>query len=685
MSRLNGEKFDWTAYLLLGTLFPILLLLVLLSDRYPKTRFIKWALAAFCLLAPILALRVPFLRFIVIVALVHTAIAWGYRQRNAVSSRLLSVGLVQLAIVFFVILTSWGIASKYIWWTGADALVLGSSLSVLVFIIALLLVLVSVYDLKSAPSEGQRDPLELIGSLLAVLIIAFVSVRTDGIFGEGEMFHTITYTGVAESVRQGGWLLWDVPSHYGFLSIFTLAWIPTKTTWQSFFIVNSVLNFLIAVMLFFLFRSLRSGFLNLCFALAITLAAVFFRSGLTPYFLGPNHLPNIGGLRFFWSFVLVAILFWQYRFYQRPSRRGLLIGCVVWLIGVLWSVESAVYCSAIWLPTFAVLTWRLGVRSDITGRDVRGRLILCLKWWLLPAALLIGATLLISAYYWVRLGHGPDWQSYVEYARAYGGGFKALPINPGGEVWVLILVFCALVTTAVYMWRRNEGNNTLPLLVGTAAGLWATGSYFVSRSHPNNAHNLGPMFVGTIGLILYLLMRERLQSFWPTLVRSSLVPVLTITMVAIFANKPALTAYLNAPQGAFLGIEQLVPNADPELDNLLNSSQVEPNDPMVYTGRGELPILSGWTYQRNGTQQLFKSYKSWLPIHLYAFVPLDDKRRATYLDRFTSRVRTGGWLIEYKTEKPVYPWLSDYIKLHYTPGRTFENQNWKLTWYDYKG
>ena len=686
---LQGEKFDWSAYLVLGTLFPALVILQsLLADHSgtaAKVRFVMMVLVGFLLIAPLFTLRVPFFRSLVVVSIVQTLVAWRFLQLGAhVTAREISARkLLQLAVLWFVILMSWGIASKYVWWVGYETFIFGSTLSFLTFVVLFLLALFAVYDLNLPPGEKTRVPITLIGNLLAILIIAFVSIRTDRIFGEGELFHWITYTGVAESVRQGSWLLWDAPSHYGFLSIQILAWFPTNTTWEALFIVNGVLNFLIALMLFFLFRSLGTGFLNLGFALAITLAAVFFKSGLTPYFLGPSNLPNIGGMRFFWCFALVAILFFEYRF-QGASRRPLLLGSVVWLIGVLWSIESAVYCSVIWLPALVLLSWRKTLKTDGRRATVRERLSAVWQWWLMPPALLAVSVLLISAYYLARLRHGPDWRSYIEYARAYGGGFKALPINPAGEVWDLILVFCAFATTAVYFFRKNREHRAMPLLIGTLGGLWATGSYFVSRSHPNNAHNLSAIFCAVIGLTIYLLMRERENSFWATLVRSSFVPVLVMVMVVVFANRPALTEYLTTPQGLFLGVEQLIPITDPELDTLLNASQVKPEDRVVFIGRSEIPIFSGWTYNRDGKQQSLRKYNSWLPVHLYALVPLNQPRRDKYLGRFTERVRTGGWLIEYKTDQAVYPWLSDYIKLHYVPGRTFENQNWKLTWYDYK-
>lgn len=694
--HLEGERFDWTEYILLGTVFPALLVALAVVERYRSTlsnpiQTFRLGLAAVAILIPLLALRVGNFKYVLVISLVQWLIALQFARRAAEAAGKQSSPTTRALssfVVLFVIIVSWIVASKYIWWATYQEFILGSNSSFIIFLIAMLLVVVNLYEVRPSSAEERYDPLRLVGNLLAIVFIAMTCVRTDQIFGLGEVFHWISFAGPAESVRQGGWLLWDVPSHYGFLSVLTLAWLPTKTAWQSVFVLNALFNFLIAVAIFFLFRALRPGFLNLWFALSITLAAVFFRSGLAPYYLGPNHLPNIGGLRFFWCFALVAILFWAYRHAEagkRPRRRILWAGCAAWLIGTLWSVESAAYCSVTWLPAFAVLAWQATFTSSASKAPLATHLRAWTRWLLLPPALLLAVVVLISGFYLLRLGHAPDWRAYVEYARAYSGGFMALPINQGGEVWVLILTFCAFGTAAVYFLRDESRNRLLPLILGAGGGLWATGSYFVSRSHPNNAHNLAAIFCGVTALTLYLLTRERKNTLWALLVRSSFVPVLTIVLVAVFANKGALRDYIQVPQAGYTEIETLIPISDPALDDLLNSAQVTPADPMVYIGQSDLLIFSGWTYTQGGKREVMSTYRSWLPIPLYSFVPLNDKRRGVYFSRFASRTRMGGWLLEYKNPKPVYPWFSEYLKLHYTAGRTFENETWKLTWYDYQG
>jgi hypothetical protein len=250
---------------------------------------------------------------------------------------------------------------------------------------------------------------------------------------------------------------------------------------------------------------------------------------------------------------------------------------------------------------------------------------------------------------------------------------------------VLVITFCAFATTVAYFLREGADQPALPLVLGAGGGLWATCSYFVSRSHPNNVHNLGMIFCGAIGLALYLLSRERREEWWAGIVKASFAPILTIVLVAVFANKVAVTDYLFTPQASFVQVEKLIPLSDVGLDLLLNSAQVKPDDPLVYLGPNEVFILSAWTFKQGERSEVLTTYKSWMPVPLYSLAPLSEERRMVYLSRFSDRVRAGGWLIEYKREGPLYPWFAEYLRLHYTPGKSFENATWRLTWYDYKG
>jgi hypothetical protein len=69
--------------------------------------------------------------------------------------------------------------------------------------------------------------------------------------------HWTFFVGPAEDVRQGGSLLWDVPSWYGFLDILLLASLPTDSCWQSMYLMNSSSLFISAVVVYSVLRALR--------------------------------------------------------------------------------------------------------------------------------------------------------------------------------------------------------------------------------------------------------------------------------------------------------------------------------------------------------------------------------------------------------------------------------------------
>lgn len=693
---LQGEKLDWTEYLLLGTVFPIALLGITFAFRlrpFNGLRITKTALAAFAILMTAYFI-ISHRSYLVVVPALIQWLLMGYFSKSNLSpeedsdtSR--TRRFVLTATLLFVIAAGWLVASRYIWWNTARNWITSSGYTSFVFALTLLLVVASLYDSKqNGDARERRFELWSGGNVVGLLILAMVCVRTDHIFGLGEIHHWSFYVGPAQVVRQGGWLLWDVPSQYGFLSSLTLAWLPFKTAWQSLFVVNALFNFLIATFIFLLFRSLRSGFPNLCFSLGLALAAVFFHSGLSPdYFVGPTTHPNVGGLRFFWCYVLLALLLWQYRKSRdgKPYRKILLYGCAAWLIGVLWSIESAIYCSIIWLPAYALLVWRSVSDQGLETRSFFSDIRKALPWLSLPIVLFSAVVGLITAIYLFGLGHAPDWNGFIEYAVSYVSGFSARAIETDGSVWILFLVFCAAGTAVVYFLKRKADQAALPLIFGAWGCLWATISYFISISHANNVHNLGPILCIVIGLMLYLFSEKKQLEWWGSLLKATFVPLLVIVITATFGMKDNLKNYITAPKGGYAAVDQLIPLVDPGLDQLLATAGVKAADPIIYVPQDKRLVFSAYSVKEGGQTVRLTAPRVWLPASpVYSLAPLSAERRQLYMSRFANRNAMSGWLIEFKMEHELFPWFYDFLRSHYTRGRVFENQTWRLTWYDFK-
>jgi len=75
----------------------------------------------------------------------------------------------------------------------------------------------------------------------------------------------------------------------------------------------------------------------------------------------------------------------------------------------------------------------------------------------------------------------------------------------------------------------------------------------------------------------------------------------------------------------------------------------------------------------------------WLPIYpLIHTLVVSDARRALYVQRFSERTQSGGWLI--MPEKPAAPpWLGELLTSRYRATRTVTSPGWRATYYEFAG
>ncbi|HUQ34113.1 MAG TPA: hypothetical protein VM095_18470 [Pyrinomonadaceae bacterium] len=705
--RLEGEAYEWAVYLSLGTLFPALLLMLALPKLFPRIDTgaldtLKTGLGMLCVVVSTIFIVRQHQYTAFGLSLVQLFLVIAFQKRAGL---LMTPALILIDL--FVVVLAWTISARLLWWDSLGHWFIsgsGGAESVYRFLIcalSLLLVLFNVMSREKAV-DGARPRIWTIPNAAAVLILGAASVRSDQLFNTMSYSHWGVIIGPAEMVRQGGWLLWDVPSQYGFLNILAVAIFPVKSVWQSSYIINSLLLFSSAVFLFYVLRSLMTGPLNFCFALSATLAAVFLMAGWPPALLGPQVFPSLGPFRFIWCYALLLILFQDYRRKaEKPDWRLMLAGCVIWLIGTLWSSESAVYCAAIWLPAYALIIFRKArdLRAEAPPHS-KSRLRVVAFWSMVPPLLLATSIGLITAYYILRLGHAPDWRGFYEYSLSFSKGFFAIPIDPDGPVWTLFLIFCALSTLAAYSLRQGLTHRAASLIAGTWGALWAVGSYFVSRSHPNNVAVLSPVLVTVIGLTLFIVAAHRQSERWAALVKMSFVPILTIILTATFGNASFLGLYLSSPKlGYERDIDSHLPVIDPALQDLLKMAEVKTDDAIVYSAvrvKAVEPLADGLSHDHGVLlpawpveegRQLLSSHRAWLPTTPFVlFAPLPLERRQLYMARFTARRRLSGWLIQNRKEASYTSsaWFYDQLLRTHTPTKTFENNDWQVIWFERK-
>jgi hypothetical protein len=701
---LEGEGYEWAIYLTLGTIFPALLLLLSLPKVFSQAaprhlQIFKLALALLCVIVSILFIIRQHQYTALIISIVHLLLLIALNKRTS-----LPLNPVSILISLFVVVIAWTVSARLLWWDSFGAWFFSGSSAAetiyrfLICALSLLLVFINLTGQEKAKKNAPSLVWAVL-NIIAVLIIGVASVRSDQLFNTMSNSHWSVFVGPAEMVRQGGWLLWDVPSQYGLLNIWLIAFSPLKSVWQATYLINSFLLFASATFLFYILRSLRPGLLNFCFSLLVTLAAVFLIAGWSPALLGPQVFPSLGPFRFIWCYALLFVLVLLFRSdSQRLQRQLPLIGCVVWLIGTLWSSESAVYCAAIWLPAYALIIYR-EAHDAARGESMKSRLRRVAFRMLIPPLMLALSIGLITAYYILRLGHAPDWRGFFEYSLSFANGFFAIPIEADGVVWTLFLIFCAFSTVAAYFLRNGLMHRAANLVAGTWGALWSVSSYFVSRSHPNNATVLMPVFCVVIGVALYLLAAHRQTDWWATMVKMSFVPILTILLTVTFGNASSLGGYLSSPKLVYeSNIESHLPLIDPSLQELLQTAQVKADDPIVYSAvriKANEPLADGLSHDHgvllpawpidNG-QQLLSTYKAWLPTTPFVlFVPLPEERRQTYMRRFIARTRLSGWLIQNRKEAPYTSskWFYEQIIKTHTPTKTFENEDWQVIWFEF--
>jgi len=563
------------------------------------------------------------------------------------------------SVVIMAFLT-WTLAAKMIWWSPPQ-----DWYSISKFVWYLVPVTAVLFGLGLFPPVQWK--FEIRGRWVrvldsaAVLFFLLPSMRVNLQF-----IHTGFYVGPANLVRQGGWLLWDVPSQYGFLNILLVGTLPGVSSWQAFWLINGTLIFLSACITYALLRNMMTGALGVFAAFLGTIAAIYYLPGCAPDLTGPTTFPSTGAMRFFFPYALMALIFLNLKKNGAKlwSRELLSLGNFIWLFGFLWAVESAIYSTLIWYSILISIAWGRGFKTAV-------------KILLTPPAMLLAAWGVISLYYKIYLGSFPDLLGYLDFALAYQGGYGALPVALDGTVWLLILMFSCVAYTAYLV------TNRAPWLLGGIAGagamLVSTATYFVSRSHENNVSNLFPLFlVGVAIAILHVeTIPELRRKVW--MLKLLLIPFLTIGFavpLAISTDRFWWSEVLSIPGTD--SIHNVIPAIPAPVKSLFEKGGVKAGDPVTAL-----------------TEHLLGSpapYRDWLPLAPAMEIDiLSTEAQAIYLDRFMERAPSNGWLL---TTNPLpalnykIPSIANLVferlsKSHDLVSR-FEEENWVLLRYERK-
>ena len=592
--------------------------------------------------------------------------------------------VARVAAMLFIGTCAWMSAGSLESWSDATTWFAANPVRLVILLFSFGASVVALRADERGDAKVAGKGVERIVAIAGVIILIAFSFRTNPVL---ELYHWEAYVGPVQELRQGGWLLWDSPAQYGILSILLPTLFPGNG-WQSFYLFQGICNAVVALLMFRALRGVRPSIVRDIVAVALTVTTLFFRPRTASLLLAGQMTPSGGPVRFIWSFVMLAFIFSYYRRSSataegdsRGDVRFALWGNLIWIGSLLWSVEAAIYCSAIWFPAYLIHVLQRAASHRQAGTPTSA---ITLRAWVFVVAPFVGLVSIVvatSAFYRVALGHFPDWMGYVEYALLYGGGFRALPIDPSGSVWYLLIVFLAISTAVVIYLLRAPLHPRLMVLFGAWGGVWAISSYFVSRSHPANLLSITPFLVFAVAVSLMVLDREGWEP-WHDLFRVAMVPIFAVP-IALTIGHPGFVAQITTPQLAYGSFTDQIPLMEPSLNQLLLQAGVKPSDPVVRIGDGRL-MLPAWKPTEPGKPRVVSPY-SWLPKQYEIIGTLPASRRRKYIVRIADHLRLSGWLIHSKSGG-----IADYaqqladISATHVETRRYENKDWIVSWYQLK-
>lgn len=501
--------------------------------------------------------------------------------------------------------------------------------------------------------------------IVLVALALAMSMRIDGLQTPGSWFHVGYFTGVIQTIQNGGILLWDTPSQYGFANMLLASIVPASTAERSFLIFQALAMMLVYVVVLLMMRKTlptrQWALLGAVFLILLYLT--------DPAMHGPQPYPSTSAVRFGPSLICLAMFSGLNDLLESRRRRWFVATFLA--VACLWSFESAFYTALI------LSAWVLGHLLNSTDRRPRVFSVakLLSSWF--------GSLILFSIAYslWVfsATGELPSWQYLAIFPREYAKGFGALPTDLFGSIWIFLLAMlcCALPIAR----SRSREWPTLFASVGALVG-WL--SYYIGRSHSSNVLNMIPLvFAAVVFAATGVSNESQGNSASDSEVINNLRLLAPVFLVAVGAV--IVSTVVSSPQ-----LPTIVSNARPlpleaiydpdsespeELNELLRSIPLQ-RLPIAYQGNlAMLPRLAP------DVAEYFDLEATWLPLPIRLLEPpIPVEIRRVVLDRFSRREKRSGYFIWHKGNSlPGYgeEWLED-LQASFSCTKAGESDNWQV-------
>lgn len=453
---------------------------------------------------------------------------------------------------------------------------------------------------------------------LAIAIFFWISFRCDTLFLPGSEYHWEYYVGVIQGVRGGGWLLWDTPSQYGFLNILLASLIPAKSAWQAFYIFQGILLFIVSTAVYITLRFCTR--LNIAHNLLIFFLVFMGLYFADPAWIGPYPFPSSSVVRFFFVYVLLIAMMY---FPQYGLRQAVVLS-VIWALAVIWSAESAVYATTIYL--FVITSLMLVISSS------RNRFML-MGIYVSTALLSITSILaIIYIYYFTHLGIAPDISAYFEHAVGYAEGFGYVPFPLSGPGNYLLLVFMGISILCMRMIQLSDRDNIslIPVLAAMAGGIWGISTYYIGRPVPQNITAMLPIIMTAVFFSIIIANKVSV-GLHAMPIKTAAIPVIFLLLIPLFSS--SWIKNLQSVKTLSTNISANLPQASDELLRLMHHAKLDNETSISYYGDDAAPPIFKGDFTKFNN-------KNWLPAPLQLLEkPVTQQRRVTYLTRYLCRIQ----------------------------------------------
>jgi len=520
-----------------------------------------------------------------------------------------------------------------------------------------------------------------------------LSLRIDAVKSiPGSYFHLGYFSGVVQTIRSGGMLLWDTPSQYGYLNLVLASWIPVADSRTALLVFQALLLIVVFCTVILTLSQRFSNQWAFLTAGVIFLVALYFAD---PHLEGPQPFPSSSVVRFGPSIVLVAWLSSRKIIQEIQSRNTKWMTAGLVAIGIVWSAESLVYVA------FIFGAWCISVVALVDKSQVKS----ILRTVLAPIIghVVAGCVFLVGAISLKRLiiNHQfPDWALFLTAPMKFAQGFGSMPQKMNSPVWLFVglvaFVSCILLVEP----KQIDVSEIMEraVLGAVLGGLLGWGTYYTGRAVAENIIAMYPEFVLCALLVVSVVMRTAqdsdaiLSGFHNWLKQSTLVlcvVAMSVVSVAIVGQAGFVGNVANfrfMPQD--LKYDKSI-YASPSL----RSALLETREKLVDDGiNGRVSIVfEGWAgimpQLDSDLSNFYEVERNWIPVPLALLEePIPKDVRERLISRFVTHNKKSGMLIFDKMNSfpdRFVEWLN-VLKPYYSCHDVVNNSKYQSVYCEYR-